>query len=369
MKAAVFEEIGKPIQIHHDVDIIEPRAGEVRVKVSYCSVCHSDLSVVDGSLPAFGHVILGHEASGVVEAVGEGVTRLAIGDHVVLTPVPPCGTCYFCIRGDTTLCANNTSLYSSALEDGNTGLSRNGDVIYRGLGVGAFAEYVVTQVNGAVKISKDVPLELACLMGCALQTGIGAVLNTAKVETGATVVIMGLGGVGISAVQGAKLAGASIILASDPVAERREVARQFGATHVIDPFNEDLAQRCLELTDNIGMDYAFETAGIAKLVESCIAVTRSGGTTICVGAAPLDQGIEIPSLTLFSSCEKKLCGCLMGSCNSLLEIPRLIGLWKSQQLELQGMVTNSRPLEEINEAFDDLKSGKGIRTVLSIQSE
>lgn len=366
MKAAVFEEIGKPIQIHNDIDIIEPRAGEVRVKISFCSVCHSDLSVVDGSLPAFGHVILGHEASGIVETVGAGVTRLEVGDHVVLTPVPPCGTCYFCLRGDTTLCSNNTSLYSSALGDGNTGLSRNGEVVYRGLGVGAFAEYVITPVNGAVKISRDVPLELACLMGCALQTGIGAVLNTADVETGATVAIMGLGGVGIAAVQGAKLAGASVILASDPVAERRDLAKKFGATHVIDPINEDLQQRCLELTDNIGMDYAFETAGIARLVETGIAITRPGGNTICVGAPALDQGIEINPFLLFSSSEKKLTGCLMGSCNSLHEIPRLVGLWQSQQLELEQMVTKTRPLEEINEAFDDLKSGKGIRTVLVI---
>jgi S-(hydroxymethyl)glutathione dehydrogenase / alcohol dehydrogenase len=366
MRAAVFEAIGQAIKIYDDVDIIEPRAGEVRVRVKYCSVCHSDLSMVDGALPAFGHVILGHEASGVVETLGPGVTRLQVGDHVVLTPVPPCGTCYFCVRGETTLCSNNTSLWSSALADGNTGLSRNGEVIYRGLGVGAFAEYVITPVNGAIKISPDVPLELACLMGCALQTGIGSVLNTAKVETGATVVIMGLGGVGIAAVQGAKLAGASIILASDPVAERRESALSFGATHVIDPLHEDLRQRCLALTDNIGMDYAFETAGIAKLVETGIAVTRSGGTTVCVGAPSLDQGIEINPLLLFSSCEKKLCGCLMGSCNSLHEIPRLVGLWKSNKLDLAGMVSRTRPLSEINEALADLKSGKGIRTVLTI---
>jgi len=366
MRAAVFEALGQPIRIYDDIEIIAPRDGEVRVKVKYCSVCHSDLSVVDGSLPAFGAVILGHEASGVVDAVGPGVTRLQVGDHVVLTPVPPCGTCYFCIRGETTLCSSNISLYTSALTDGNTGLSRKGEVIYRGLGVGAFAEYAITQENGAVKISRDVPLELACLMGCALQTGIGSVLNTAQVETGATVVIMGLGGIGIAAVQGAKLAGAAIILASDPVAERREIAKRFGATHVIDPLKEDIALRCRELTDNIGMDYAFETAGIAKLVETGIAVTRSGGTTVCVGAAPLDQGIEINPLTLFSSCEKKLCGCLMGSCNSLLEIPRLVSLWKNQRLDLAGMVSNTRPLEEINEAFADLKAGRGIRTVLAL---
>jgi Zn-dependent alcohol dehydrogenase len=365
MKAAVFEGIGKPIQVYEDVDIIEPRADEVRVKVSYCSICHSDLSVVDGSLPAPGDVILGHEASGVVESVGEGVNNLAVGDHVVLTPVPPCGHCYFCLRGDATLCANNLSLYNFALADGNTGLSRNGQAIYRGLGVGAFAEYVVTSPHGAVKIPREIPLELACLMGCALQTGIGSVLNTAQVETGATVTVMGLGGVGIAAVQGARLAGASLILASDPVAERRELARSFGATHVIDPLSEDLPARCLELTQNIGMDYVFETAGIAKLVETGIDLVRPGGAVVCVGAAPLDQGIEINPFTMFSSLEKKLLGCLMGSCNSLHEIPRLSGLWQSEQIDLENMVTNRRPLEEINEAFDDLQAGRGIRTVLS----
>ncbi len=366
MKAAVFEEVGKPIRIHDDIDIIEPRAGEVRVKVHFCSVCHSDLSIIDGSLPAFGHTILGHEASGIVESVGPGVTSLAVGDHVVMTPVPPCGTCYFCVRGEATLCANNTSLASFALPDGNTGLSQNGEVIYRGLGVGAFAEYVVTPVNGAVRISRDVPLELAGLLGCALQTGVGAILNTADVESGATVVVMGLGGVGIAAVQGAKLAGASVILASDPVAERRELAKTFGATHVIDPLDEDLHQRCLELTNQIGMDYAFETAGMAKLVETGITVTRPGGTTIAVGAPPLDQGIEINHFVMFSSSEKKLCGCLMGSCNSLRDIPRLVGLWQSDQLDLETMVTKRRPIEEINEAVDDLIAGRGIRTVLEL---
>ena len=366
MKAAVLEEIGQSIQIYDDVEIIAPRAGEVRVDVKYCSVCHSDLSVVDGSIPTYGKTILGHEAAGVVESIGPGVTSLAPGDHVVLTPVPPCGSCYFCLRGDAALCAKNTTLHTYALADGNTGLARDGEVIYKGLGVAAFAEQVVCTANGAVKISKDVPLDIACLMGCALQTGTGAVLNTANVEAGATVVIIGLGGVGIAAVQGARLAGASVILASDPVAERRELAKSFGATHVNDPAAQDLLAQCHELTTNIGMDYAFETAGVAKLAEVAIAVIRSGGMVVCVGAAPLDQGIEINPLTLFSSFEKKLCGCLMGSANSLHEIPRLASLWQSQQIDLEGMVTRRRPIEEINEAFDDLKAGRGIRTVLEI---
>src|SRR6056297_1281616 len=253
MKAAVMQEVGKPIEILDDVDIIEPRAGEVKVRVHFCSVCHSDLHVLDGELPTYGPTVLGHEAAGVVESVGPGVTRLAPGDHVVLTPVPPCGSCYFCLRNQGQLCANNTVIGTYALADGNTSLARNGAPIYKGLGVGAFAEHVVSPENGAVKISDDIPLDLACLMGCALQTGTGAVINTAQVETGATVVIMGLGGIGMSAVQGARLAGAAVILASDPVAERRNMAKHFGATHVIDPTGEDILQRCQALTDNIGM--------------------------------------------------------------------------------------------------------------------
>ncbi|MCB1843099.1 MAG: zinc-binding dehydrogenase, partial [Halioglobus sp.] len=197
-------------------------------------------------------------------------------------------------------------------------------------------------------------------------TGVGAVINTAQVETGATVIVMGLGGVGISAVQGASLAGASLILASDPVAERRELARLFGATHVVDPVNENVLELCQQLTDNIGMDYAFETAGIARLTEEAINLIRPGGTTVCVGAPPLDQGIEINPFVMFSSFEKKLLGCLMGSCNSLHEIPRLASLWQSKRLDLENMVTNRRPIEEINEAFDDLKAGRGIRTVLAL---
>jgi len=366
MKAAVVEALGQPIRIHDDVDIIEPRPGEVGVRIHFCSVCHSDLHVLAGEFPFFGPTVLGHEAAGVVEAVGDGVTRLAVGDHVVLTPVPPCGHCYFCVRGQAQLCANNTVINTFALADGNTSLSRGGEVIYKGLGVGAFAERVISPANGAVKIAPDIPLDLACLMGCALQTGIGAVLNTARVETGATVLIMGLGGVGVAAVQGARLAGASVILASDPVAQRRELALQFGATHVVDPLHEDILQRCLALTANIGMDYAFETAGMTQLTEQAVGLIRPGGAVVCVGAPPLDQGVEIPNFTLFSSFEKKLLGCLMGSCNSLHDIPRLAGLFAADKLDLANMVTNRRPLEEINDAFADLKAGRGIRTVLAL---
>jgi len=366
MKAAVLEKVGEPLKIYHDVFINDPRDDEVLVKIKYCGVCHSDLSVVNGSLPAFGTVILGHEAAGIVEKVGVDVKHLQAGDHVVLTIAPSCGDCYFCKRGNFSLCQKASATQSFSLTDGSSALSRNGEKVYHGFGVAAFAEHVVISARAAIKIDEDIPFELACLAGCALQTGVGAVLNTAKVEKGATVLVMGLGGVGLSAVQGARIAGASIILASDPVEARRQIALKLGATHVINPLEKKLEKECRKLTHNIGMDYAFETAGIVKLVETGINCIRSGGTTIAVGAAPLDHSVIINHFTLFSSAEKKLCGCMLGSCNSLADIPRLLGLWRNGHLNLKDMVTSIRPLEEINEAFEDMKNGVGIRTVIKL---
>lgn len=367
MRAAVLFEPGKPLEICDDIEIIEPRAGEVRVRVKYCGLCHSDLGIADGSSPLMNlPVILGHEAAGIVDSVGPGVTQLAPGDHVVLTPCPPCGLCYYCQRNEHSLCVNSTSIMTGTLMDGETGLSRNGEPVTRGVGVAALAEYVITPASGAVKVDKDVPLETACVIGCALQTGTGAVLNTAQVQEGATVLIMGAGGIGIAAIQGARLAGATMIVASDPNPSRRAAALEFGATHVIDPATEDVVTRSFELTDNIGMDYAFETAGVAALIETGLNAARNGGTIVCVGAPPLDDGVNIPHAVLFTISEKKLCGCMLGSANSLREIPRLIGLWQAGKLDLEGMITARRPLSEVNEGFADLAAGKGIRTVLEI---
>lgn len=366
MRAAVLEGPGKPLVIRNDISIIDPRPGEVRVRIHYCGLCHSDYSYVDGSNPAPGAIILGHEASGTVDAVGAGVTHLRPGDKVVMTPAPPCGHCYFCQRHEHSLCVNASSIMTSTLPDGETGLSSGDTVIYRGCGVGGLAEYAIAPASGAVKIDDDVPLELACVIGCALQTGVGAVLNTAKVETGATVLIMGLGGVGMATIQGARLAGASLIICSDPVAARREQAKGFGATHCIDPTKDDLAAICAELTGGIGLDYAFETAGKAALIEAGINLTRSGGTTVCVGAPPIEEGIHIPHAVLFAAFEKKLCGCLLGSCNSSYEIPRMIRLWKQGLLNFDDMITSRRPLSEVNEGFADLANNRGIRTVIEI---
>ena len=367
MRAAVLEQAGEALIIYDDVEIMQPRVGEVRVNVKYCGLCHSDLSIANGTMP-FGEnpIILGHEAAGIIESVGPGVTHLQPGDHVVLTPAPPCGQCYYCQRGEHSLCVNTMNIMTNTLLDGETGLSRGGQTIMRGVGVAALAEYVVTPATGAIKIDPDVPLDTVCVIGCALQTGVGAVFNTAKVVEGASVLIMGAGGIGIAATQGARLAGAALIIASDPVAERRKAALEFGATHTIDPDGEDVVARCFELTDGIGMDYAFETAGVAALIELGINVTRSGGKVICVGAPPVEDPIIIPSAVVFAISEKKLCGCLLGSSNSLQEIPRLMRLWKAGKLDLEGMITSRRPLAEVNEGLADLANGRGIRTVLEI---
>jgi Zn-dependent alcohol dehydrogenase len=364
VRAALLEAPGA-LRVVADVVIDGPRASEVLVKVAHCGVCRSDLSIVDGTFPSPLPVVLGHEAAGVIETVGADVRGLAPGDRVVLTPCPPCGTCYWCVRGEPGVCVNTAALQSSTFADGTTRLSRDGRVVYRGVGLAAFAEYVVTPATGAVRIPATLPLDVACVIGCAVQTGVGAVLNTARVEAGATVLVLGLGAIGLAIVQGARLAGAARIIASDPIPGRREAAARFGATDVVDPGAEDVVARTLDLT-GVGADYAFDAAGRASLVRAGLAATRAGGTTVCVGVPGLDDPIAIDPAALFVVGEKKLRGCTLGSSNSLREIPRLAALWEAGRLDLEGLVTARRPLESIGEAMDDLRGGRGIRTVLSL---
>src|SRR5262245_10359533 len=247
MRAAVLEQQGKPLVLRDDVEIQDPGPGQVRVRVSHCGLCHSDLSVVDGAFPSTVPVILGHEAAGVVDKVGPGVRGLAKGDQVVLTPCPPCGRCYWCVRGEASHCEQSLGLYTHSFPDGSTGLSRKGEKIGRGLNVGGFAELMLAAETAAVKVPKDVPLDVVCVIGCAVQTGVGAVLNTAKVEEGATVLVLGLGGIGLSVVQGARIAGAARIIAVDPLPERRHAAKSMGATDSIDPGQEDVQARVREI--------------------------------------------------------------------------------------------------------------------------
>lgn len=364
MKAAILEAAGQPLEICDDVMIDDPASGQVRVRVVGCGVCHSDLSMVDGTFPSPVPIVLGHEAAGVIDAVGANVRGLSVGDSVILTPCPPCGACYWCVRGEASLCVDAIGIQTNAFPDGTTGLSRGSARVFRGLNVAGFAEYVVAPANAAVRIPGDLPLDVACVIGCAVQTGVGAVLNTAEVEEGATVLVMGLGGVGLSVVQGARVAGAARIIASDPLSTRREAAKAFGATDLLDPNAEDVVARAREIA-SVGVDYAFETAGRASLTQQAMAAIRNGGTVVCVGAPSLQEAIEINPAALFVISGKKLTGCVLGSANSLREIPRLVSLWRAGRLDLESLITARRPLAEINEALADLRAGRGIRTVIS----
>jgi len=366
VRAAVLEASEKPLVIADDVEIEAPRAGEVLVRVAHCGVCHSDLSLVNGTYPFMAPTVLGHEAAGIVEEIGPGITTLAPGDKVVLSPVPVCNNCYWCARGEYGCCVSAISISTGTFLDGRTPLSRQGLPVLRGVGLGGFAEYVITTETGAIKVDPDTPLDVACVIGCAVQTGVGAVLNTARVPEGATVLVAGAGGIGIAIVQGARIAGASRVIVSDPLAARRDNAAKFGATDVIDPTSQNVVGAVQHLTGGIGVDYAFDAVGAGAVIESCIWSTRNGGTTVLVGAGGIDQSVTLAPPVMFTLSERKLMGCLLGSSNGRRDIPKLLALWRAGRLDLEGMITMRRPLAEINEAMDDMTAGRGLRTVLTI---
>ena len=364
MRAALLTDPGSPLEIVDDLDLADPRPGEVCVAVSHSGVCHSDLTIVEGGFlfPA----VLGHEAAGVVAAVGAGVSHVAEGDKVMLTPLAPCGHCEGCARQQASRCPQAMSFVAGTRPDATSPFSRAGRLVHRGLGVGAFAQHTVVPASGVVRLADDIPLEAACLIGCAVQTGVGAVLNTAKVERGSTVVVTGLGGVGISAVQGARIAGASRVVASDPVESRQKAALRLGATDVVGGNPDELKAAVADATGGRGADYAFETAGVADLVRLGLEVTGAGGTTVVVGAPPPEHTVDIGSVTVFMIQQQRLVGSLLGDCWPTRDIPRLVGLWQRGELDLESMITHRVPLDGVNEAFDRLRAAEGVRTVVGV---
>jgi S-(hydroxymethyl)glutathione dehydrogenase / alcohol dehydrogenase len=349
------------------VEVEDPRPGEVLVRVTDCGICHSDYGYLDGSFPGARPVVLGHEAAGYVEALGDGVDDLAVGDKVVLCPLPSCGHCYFCVRDQPTLCAKHSpALFTGTRSDGTSPLSRNGELVFRGVGVGGWAGHALVPAVAAIKVAEDVDLAEACVIGCAVQTGVGAVLNTADVEAGASVLVTGAGGIGVSVLQGTRIAGATTVIVADPVAARRELALTFGATHAVDPETTDVAGFCREVTGGIGVDYSFEAAGVASLVELGLNATRNGGTTVAIGAPPIMDGVTIPMVAGFVVGEKTLKGCALGSVNAQRDIPRFLDMARLGRLDLAGMITHRFELDAIDEAVGNLRDRKGIRTALHI---
>ncbi len=350
----------KPMTLE-EVELAPPRAGELLVRMEAAGVCHSDLSVVDGSRIRPLPMALGHEAVGVVEQVGEGVRDVRRGDHVVLAFVPSCGQCPECHGGRPALCIPGAAANGAGhLLHGAPLLSAaNGEKLFHHLGISGFARHAVVARESAVVIPKDVPFETAALFGCAVLTGTGAVLNTAQVREGQSVAVYGLGGVGLAAVMGAKIAGASRIVAVDPVEAKRKVALELGATEALTP---EEAVNIKELTGG-GVDFAFEAAGVPAVLEAAFKSLKRGGTAVAMGLPHPARTVTLPALS-FAGEGKTLMGSYMGSSNPQRDIPRYLALWKAGKLPVEKLHTGSLPLSRINEAFEQLASGAAIRQVL-----
>jgi S-(hydroxymethyl)glutathione dehydrogenase/alcohol dehydrogenase len=364
MRGAICESVGGPVVVVDDVEVDEPRAGEVLVRVAHCGVCHSDLTVqhAAGARP----VMLGHEAGGWVEAVGPGVAHVEPDDAVVCTVVAACGSCYFCSRGQASICVQTTAAFLGTLPAGGTGFRRGGQPVYRSVGVGAFTERVVMAANAVVRVPSGTPLAEACLLGCGVGTGLGAALNTAHVQPGDAVVVFGLGGVGIAAVQGARVAGASRIIGVDPVEERRETACQLGATDVFDPTSDDVRRRVASVTA-FGADHAIETSGRADAFSVALTAIRPGGTVTLVGVpSHADATYPIDNVLFAILGEKRIQGCSYGSSHPQRDIPRYLAMAQAGSIDLAAMVSAHQPLDNVAQAFDDLAAGRGIRTVIDL---
>src|SRR5215469_7849767 len=362
MRAAVLYQPGEPLHVE-DVELGAPRAGEVRVRVAAAGVCHSDYHYMRGDLVGNVPVVLGHEGAGVVEEVGQGVTSVRPGDHVVLLWRTSCGRCEFCSRGRPALCPAGSAVRASGrMADGTSRLSRDGVEIKHFLGVSCFAEQTVCQERSVLKMPEDVPLPVGAVAGCAVMTGVGAVVNTAGVEPGSTVLVVGAGGVGLCAIMGAVLAGAGRIIAADRNPSRLELATAFGATDVVDASHEDVVQAVKDLTGG-GVDYAFEVIGLPATVLQAVGALRTGGTAVAIGLAP--AGTQAPvDLNELVRAEKTLKGSIYGSTRPYRDFPRLFELYRRGRLPLDRLVTRRWPLHEINEAYDALIAGTEARSVL-----
>ena len=362
--AAVFEGVGKPLTVQ-ELELQDPEEGEVLVRLAAAGVCHSDYHVVKGEWESSGPLVLGHEGAGVVEKIGPGVTTVAVGDHVVLSWVPYCGVCPRCRSGRPALCPKvEETAYLNVMYDGTSRLSRGDETVPSYLATGAFSDHVVVRETGAIPIRKDAPLDRAALVGCAVATGVGAVVNTADVKPGDTVLVIGCGGVGLSAIMGATLVSAGQIIAADVNEGALERAKSLGATAVVNPATADLAAEVRALVGNDGVDWAFEAIGLKPTIEQAYDLIRPGGTAVVVGQSAEGVTIEIDPMVM-SDREKSLIGSNYGSSHPALDFPRLVDLYMQGKLDLDRLVGHTGTINEVNEAFAAMGTGDGGRTVIT----
>ncbi len=361
-RAALLREVGQPLVVE-EVDLAEPQDGEVLVKIAAAGVCHSDLHYMKGEWAIPKPAVLGHEGSGIVERVGPGVSRVQPGDHCVLIFRPNCGHCYYCTIGRPALCAGRSSA-AGTMYDGTTRLSVDGQPISHLARVACFAEYAVIPEEQLLPIPKEIPLDRAALVGCAVMTGVGAAMNTVHVEPGSSVVVIGCGGVGLNVVQGARMLQAGQVIAVDLLDNKLDYALDFGATHAINAREEDAVARVREITGN-GADYAFDAIGSARTVQQAFEMVKIGGTAIEVGIAPQGQMAQIDAWAL-AMMEKTLKGSFYGSARPKVDMLRLLELYQQKRLKLDELISRTYTLDEINEGFDLLQSGAVARGVISM---
>jgi len=364
-RAAVLTGLDQPLVIREGVEVEAPRAGEIRIRVAACGVCRSDLSMQDGTLPVPLPAVLGHEASAVVEEVGDGVPDLFPGDHVVVSWVPQCGDCFFCRRGQPELCqAADAVLLAGGLLDGTPRLRLDGAPLFQMCGTGTFSEVTVIPACAAVKIPDDVPLDVAALLGCAVLTGMGAALNTATIRPGDTVVVVGCGGVGLNVVQGARIAGAGAIVAVDVHATKLAAAESLGATATVDAAKVEPVNAVRDLTNQRGADVAFEALGQGRTIDQVVEMTRRGGQAILVGIPRMDVMVTLPAMLGIVLAGRTIKGCWYGSSDIRRDVPRLVELYRSGELRLDELVSRRIELSQVNEALAALVSGDGTRSVI-----
>lgn len=361
MKAAVLYEPGKPLVIE-DIKLAPPKAGEVRVKVAANGCCHSDLHVMTGDMRMPLPIVLGHEGAGIVQEVGPGVSSVKEGDHVVLSFSPVCGHCFSCTQGAPHLCETRPKSMGTLL-DGTTRLQKNGTEIFHFAFTASFAEETVVPESCAIKIRDDMPLDRACFVGCGTMTGVGAAINTARVQPGTTVAVIGCGGVGLNVIQGAALAGARQIIAIDLLPNKLDFAKTFGATHFVNPAKDDAFKAVMELTGGRGVDYGFEVISTAKTIELAFKMTARRGTCTIVGVSPEGARISL-NPNVFTMMEKRLIGSYYGSTRPRIDMPRLVELYLEKKIKIDELISRTFSLEQVNEAYELLKQGEVARSVV-----
>lgn len=359
MKAAVLRAYNTPLEIE-DLVLDSIGTNEVLVETKACGICHSDLHCIEGGLPVPPPTVLGHEPAGIVQEVGAGVTHVKPGDHVIGCLSAFCGNCDYCTRGEPNLCGGAST---TRPPDATPRIRKGDETIHQFAHLSAFAEQMVVHENALVKIREDMPLDRAALIGCGVTTGLGAALNTARVRPGDTCVVIACGGVGLSAIQGCRIAGASKIIAVDTVASKRELAMKLGATHAVDGLADDAAQQIAELTGG-GADYAFECIGTPGTCTLAFASIRKGGNCVIVGVVPLGVDWPIPALDLVLS-GKNILGSMMGGNRFRIDMPRYVDFYLDGRLMLDEMISARIPLEEVNDAFEAMKTGEGARRVIT----